>query len=79
MTEVATISATDETKELLELLEKLREDSGITKSDLASKLGIGLESLRATLNNRGGEPSLARLRSIADAMGFRMEITIEKK
>ena len=68
---------TDETSELIRELESERERLGVSKSELAERLGIRLESLRATLNNRGGEPSLSRIRAIAEALGCKITVKVE--
>ena len=77
MNEVAT-KTTSETKELLQQLDELREEQGISRSQLAQKMGILVQSLNATLDNRGGEPSMARVRAIAKALGFNLTFQIEK-
>ena len=79
MNEVAqTQVVTKKTRELVDLLEEMREQQGVSKVELAERIGVHVVSLRATLHHRGGEPALSRLIAIAEALGCTLNIGLEK-
>ena len=71
-------TVTKQTRELVDALEEMRVQQGVSKVELAERIGVHVVSLRATLHHRGGEPALSRLIAIAEALGYSLNFDIEK-
>lgn len=64
-----------------EVLDYLIEQSGMTRSEVARKAGMGRSQITDLISGRTKEPSLSRAKAIADAFGFKIEdfITLMEK
>lgn len=56
-------------------LDQLRVDAGVSKAELARRIGRNPSSIRRLFTARGARPELPLIVSIADELGARVEIT----
>jgi ribosome-binding protein aMBF1 (putative translation factor) len=59
-------------------LDQLRVDAGISKTELARRIGRNPSSIRRLFTAQTARPELPLIVSIADELGARVEITAEK-
>lgn len=55
------------------LLQRAREQRGVTRSDLAGRLGVGVSSI-SDAEHRGARATLAALARYGEAMGLRLRV-----
>lgn len=70
--EIATIDA------IVNELESVRSDLGMSKADLARAVGKHPASIRRLLTARGGNPELRTVVAIADALGLEVQLVAKK-
>jgi DNA-binding phage protein len=64
-----------QTRQLLQLIDAEREKVGMTKAELAARVGTNPAALRRLLTSESGNPTLRTLISIADVLGLEVSIT----
>jgi len=52
-----------------------RQDAGLTQAELARRVGVSQQQI-AKLERPGANPSIATLRKVAEALGFRLELRL---
>jgi DNA-binding phage protein len=64
----------DATDVLIRALEAAREDAGVTKADLARKTGSSPVIIRRLLTADDGNPTMATVLTVAQALGYHLEL-----
>lgn len=60
-------------------LERAREAAGVTKSELARRLGIPVRNVRRMENNAGYDPRFSRVQQIAAALGVPIDSLVPER
>ncbi|MBI4320413.1 MAG: helix-turn-helix transcriptional regulator [Chloroflexi bacterium] len=63
---------------MLREIDKERERAGLTKADLARRIGTDPAAVRRLFSARTSNPTLATVLGMADALGMRVEVVKPK-
>lgn len=60
-----------------EVLDKFIRESGLSRSEVARRAGIGRSQISDFISGRTGEPSISKAKAIADALGVTVQSFID--